>query len=84
MELPQIKICTLSTCSHCKTNTKLLGEFGVHYEFTDVDLLEGGERAAILDDVKKFNPKCYFPSIIIEEKVIVGYKEQKIRDALGL
>jgi hypothetical protein len=49
-----------------------------------VDLLHGEERAVILDDVKKFNPRCSFPTIIIGEKVIVGYKEEEIRDALGL
>lgn len=84
MEPLQIKIYTLSTCSHCRSTKKLLGEFGVQYEFTDVDLLKGEERAVILDDVKKFNPRVSFPTIIIGEKVIVGYKEEEIRDALGL
>ena len=84
MEPLQIKIYTLSTCRHCKSTKKLLGEFGVQYEFTDVDLLDGEERAFILDDVKKFNPRVSFPTIIIGEKVIVGYKEEEIRDALGL
>ena len=50
----------------------------------DVDLLEGDERKAILEDVKKFNPKCSFPTIIIGEKVIVGFKEKDIKEALGL
>jgi len=56
----------------------------VKYEFTDVDLLTGKERAAILDDVKKFNPSCSFPTIIIGETVIVGFKEQEIKAALKL
>ena len=46
-----VKLYTLSTCSHCKATKKLLNECKVHYEFTDVDLLEGQERAAILNDV---------------------------------
>jgi glutaredoxin len=50
----------------------------------DVDLLEGDERRAIIEDVKKFNPRCSFPTIIIGEKVIVGYKEQEIKEALGV
>jgi glutaredoxin len=84
MEPEQIKIYTLSTCSHCKSTKKLLGDFGIQYEFTDVDLLQGEERAVILEDVKKFNPRVSFPTIIIGEKVIVGYKEEEIRAALGL
>lgn len=79
-----VKMYTLSTCSHCKATKRFLGECGIKYEFTDVDLLEGEERAAILDDVKKFNPRCSFPTIVIGDKVIIGYKEDEIRAALGL
>jgi glutaredoxin len=50
----------------------------------DVDLLEGDERKAILQDIKKLNPKCSFPTVIIGDEVIVGYKEDKIKEALGL
>lgn len=79
-----IKVFSLSTCSHCKSAKKLLTECTIKYEFVDVDLLEGEERKAILEDVKKFNPKCSFPTIIIGEKVIVGFKEDEIKEALGL
>jgi glutaredoxin len=79
-----VKIFTLSTCSHCKATKKLLDECRVKYEFTDVDLLEEEERAAILEDVRKLNPRCSFPTIIIGEKTIVGYQEDEIKEALGL
>ena len=79
-----VKVFSLSTCSHCKTTKKLLNDCTIKYDFIDVDLLEGDERKAILADVKKFNPKCSFPTIIIGETVIVGYKESKIKEALGL
>ena len=84
MSKPPVKIYSLSTCSHCKATKKYLGDCSIKYEFVDVDLLEGDERKAILEDVKKFNPRCSFPTIIIGEKVIVGYKETKIKEALGL
>ena len=47
-------------------------------------MLKGEERQAILDDVRKLNPRCSFPTIIIGEKVIVGFKENEIKEALGL
>lgn len=84
MSSSPVKIFSLSTCSHCKATKKFLGECTIKYEFVDVDLLKGEERAAVLEDVKKFNPKCSFPTIIIGEKVIVGYKENEIKEALGL
>jgi len=83
MPLP-VKIYTLSTCSHCKAVKKFLSDCEVKYEFTDVDLLSGEERHAILEDVKKFNPICSFPTIIIGDKIIIGFRENEIREALGL
>jgi glutaredoxin-like protein NrdH len=80
----RIKIYTLSTCSHCKATKRFLDECSVQYDFTDVDMLKGEERQAILDDVRKLNPRCSFPTIIIGEKVIVGFKENEIKEALGL
>ena len=79
-----VKIFSLSTCSHCKATKKFLGDCTIQYDFVDVDLLQGEERAAILEEVKKFNPKCSFPTVIIGDKVIVGYKEKEIKEALGL
>lgn len=84
MEQLPIKIYTLSTCNHCKATKKFLGECGVQYEFEDVDLLDGEERRAILEEVRRFNPNCSFPTIIIGDRVIVGHKEDEIREALGL
>ena len=79
-----VKMYTISTCSHCKATKRLLDDCKVHYDFTDVDLLEGDERKEILEDVRRLNPRCSFPTIIIGDKVIVGYQEDQIREALGL
>jgi glutaredoxin-like protein NrdH len=84
MSEKEVKMYTLSTCSHCKATKKFLSDCEVRYDFVDVDLLEGEERQAIIEDVKKFNPRCSFPTIIIGERVIVGFKEDEIREALGL
>ena len=62
----------------------MLDECAVPYEFTDVDLLSSNELNAILEDVKKFNPLCTFPTIIIGDKVIIGFQEVAIKGALGL
>ena len=80
----KVKIYTLSTCSHCMATKRFLDDCKVEYQFTDVDLLQGEDRKAILEDVKKFNPACSFPTIIIGDKVIVGFKEDEIKEALGL
>jgi len=78
------KLYTLSTCSHCKSCKRLLGECGIEYEFTDVDLLPEADKTEVLDEIKRLTSSCAFPTIIIGEKVIVGFREQEIRQALGL
>jgi len=84
MSQPDVKIFSLSTCTHCKATKKFLGECTIKYEFINVDELKGDERKAIIEDVKKFNPRCSFPTIIIGEKVIVGFKEKEIKEALEI
>ena len=84
MAQPPVKIFSLSTCSHCKSTKRLLDECTIEYDFVDVDLLEGEKRDIIIEDIKKLNPKCSFPTIIIGDRVIVGFKENEIREALGV
>ena len=80
----KVKMYTLSTCSHCRAAKKLMGDLGVLFEYVDVDLLSGSARAAAMDEVRRFNPACSFPTIIIGDAIIVGNREDKIREALGL
>lgn len=80
----EVKLYTLSTCSHCNAAKKFLGDCDVRYDFVDVDLLKGAERGAILEEVRRLNPRFSFPTIIIGDTVIVGFREEKIREALGL
>jgi glutaredoxin len=81
---PHVKLYTLSTCSHCKATKKFLGTCAVKYEFDDLDMLNDEEREIILEEVKKLNRDCTFPTIVIGDKVIVGFKEEEINEALGL
>lgn len=79
-----IKLYALSTCPWCKKAKKLLDDLGVEYSFSDVDLLTGTEREEAIVTVKKWNPSASFPTIIINEtKIIIGFKEQEIKEALG-
>lgn len=81
---PKVKIFTLSTCSHCKATKKFLNDNGIKFEFVDVDQLQGVEREKILEDVVQYNPQRSFPTIIIDDKIIIGFKEDDIRKALGI
>jgi glutaredoxin len=84
MQKKTVKMYTLSTCSHCRAAKQLMSGLGVHYDYVDVDLLSGSARAAVLEEVRKLNPLCSFPTILIGDTVIVGNREDKIREALDL
>ena len=80
----KIRMYTLSTCSHCKATKRFLTEHDITFDFTDVDLLGPAERAAVLEEVKGLNPRLSFPTIVIGDTVIVGFREREIREALGI
>ena len=80
----RIKLYTLSTCSHCMRTKRFFKENGIDTETVDVDLLTGEERERIMDEVRKLNPDCSFPTICIDDNVIVGFNEDKLRKALGI
>ena len=84
MEKKKVKMYTLSTCSHCKAAKKFMADHGVDFDFSDVDLLTGQERTDMINEVRKYNPDCTFPTILIGNEVIVGNDEALLKKALGL
>jgi glutaredoxin-like protein NrdH len=79
----KIMLYALSTCGWCRKTKELLNELGVEYEYIYVDLLEDEDEDTAMDEVKKWNPRLSFPTLVIGDKCIVGFKEDKIREALG-
>jgi glutaredoxin-like protein NrdH len=84
MDQPKVFLYALSTCGHCRNTKRLLDENGVKYDFVDVDLLPREELKTVLGEVDKYNPQRSFPTLLIGDKVIVGYRELDILEALGL
>ena len=80
----QVVLYALSTCIWCKKTKKLLDDLDVHYRYVFVDLLTGKDEQEIMDQVRKHNPGCTFPTMVIDsEKVIVGLKEPEIKKVLA-
>jgi glutaredoxin len=79
----KIMLYALSTCVWCRKTKQLLDQMGVEYDFVEVDLLQGEARTEATDEVKKLNPRCSFPTLSINDQCIVGYDEQKVKEALG-
>ena len=80
----KVFIYTLSTCSHCKRAKQFLTDNNIEFDYVDVDLMQGEERTSTIDEVKKYNPRCTFPTILIGDKTIVGFKEDELKESLGI
>lgn len=79
-----IKLYALTTCIHCKDTKDFLDKCGVDYDCVHVDKLEGEERRQMIEEIKKTNPGCAFPMLLIGSKVIIGFKREEIKEALNL
>lgn len=78
-----VRLFALSTCVWCKKTKKLLDSLNVAYDFVYTDLLDSDKRDEVINEIEKWNPRVSFPTIVINnEKAIIGFKEQKIREAL--
>lgn len=79
-----IMLYALSTCVWCGKTKKLLNEMGLAYDYIDVDLLNSQDQDKVLEEIKKFNPRGGFPTIVIDSKdCIVGFDKTKIDEKLG-
>ena len=78
----QIKVYALSTCIWCKKTIKFFTEKGVKFEHIFVDLLEGEESEKIEKELKELNAGTSFPIVVIDGKVIAGYKTDEFEKVL--
>lgn len=74
----------LSTCGWCKKTKKLLEDLGVEYNYVFVDQLNTNEKVETTKEIKQWNPRCSFPTLVIDnKKCIIGYKDDEIKETLG-
>jgi glutaredoxin len=74
----------LSTCGNCKSVKRLLNNLGVEYDYIDVDLLYGDEKERVKNEMRKWNPRCPFPMLVINNsKCIIGDEPDEIKVALN-
>ena len=76
-----VTIFTLSTCGWCRKTKELLKDLGVQYEYIDMDKIEGMDQITARAELKKYNPRASYSTIVIDDgkMVIIGFKEDEIR-----
>jgi len=78
----KVTLYALSTCNWCRMTRDLLTELGISFDYVYVDQLKGKERDKMVDEVKRYNSRVSFPTVLINDKTIVGFREKEIREAL--
>ncbi|TET46531.1 glutaredoxin family protein [candidate division TA06 bacterium] len=83
-KMGKVVLYALSTCGWCRKTKRLLDKMGIEYSYVDVDLLEDKEEDEVMKEIERWNPKCSFPTVVVNnEKCIVGFNEEKIKKAVG-
>lgn len=83
-EKGDIKLYAISTCVWCKRTKRLLESLGVKYNYIFVDKLDRKTRDEVEEVVRKYNPRCSFPTVVIDDdRAIVGFQEEEIKEALS-
>lgn len=59
-------------------------DYNIDYQATDMDLLSGEERRSAINALRELNPRLTFPTIIIGNRIVVGFKRDEIMEALGI
>ena len=84
MNKKSVTLYSLSTCAYCSAIKKMLEDLSIAYHCIQADELPDTEKEKVIDELKTLNPRCSFPTVVIEGHVIVGYKAQAIKEKLGI
>ena len=77
----RVVLYALSTCQWCRKVKELLKELNIDFYYIDVDLAGENYRKEIIEKIKRYNPACSFPTLILDDNdSIIGFDEEKIRE----
>ena len=85
--MKKVKLYALSTCGWCRKTKRFLDANNVDYEYEYVDMLSGNEKTRALAEVEQWNPRRSFPTVVVhndDTKVVIGFREDRLREVLGL
>jgi glutaredoxin len=81
----KVVLYALSTCAWCKMTKQFLKDNDVEYEYIDVDLCEEEDKQKIREHIQSKGGPLSYPTIIIDDNLlIIGFRKDKLTEALGL
>lgn len=82
----RLRVYALSTCGFCERSMRFLQDQGIGYEYIFIDRLDPAVKAELKEELKqRFGAATVFPYLVIDDqRIIVGFTEEKWRTGLGL
>mgnify|MGYP006270133573 CR=1 FL=1 len=81
----KVLIYALSTRAWCKKTKNFLKDNNVEYEYVDVDLCDDEDHEKIRNDILRRGGPISYPTIIVDDrKLITGYSESEIKEAIEI
>ncbi|MCX6090485.1 MAG: glutaredoxin family protein [Candidatus Atribacteria bacterium] len=80
--MKKVMLYALSTCPFCAMAKKYFTSLQIPFDVVDVDLLKDDEKEVIINEVQRISGRRAFPVIVIENDVIVGYDELRVKEAM--
>jgi glutaredoxin-like protein NrdH len=75
----EIFLYALSTCIWCRKTKTFLDDNKIAYSYVFMDELDGDERSTMREQLKKWNPDCSYPTLVVNNnKCIVGFDTEAI------
>lgn len=84
MAAKRVTLFSLSTCGYCQAIKKMFEDLRIEHTVLQVDELEPEARKKAMIELRRVNEKCSFPTVIIDDEVVVGYKVQEIKERAGI
>ncbi len=79
-----ILVYSLSTCGWCRKTKDFLRQSGVGFRYVDVDLAEPADQEALMEEIRRWNPACSFPTLVADGRTaLIGFDPDRIRKMTG-
>lgn len=62
----------------------MFDDLEIPYQCIQADELDAEEKKKAITELRKVNPKCSFPTVVVGDETVVGYKVQEIKEKIGI
>lgn len=84
MTSEKIILYSLTTCVFCQAIKKMFDDLEISFLCIQADELSAEQKKRTIKELRQVNPKCSFPTVVVGDEVIVGYKIQEIKETIGI